>query len=126
MGKRMKRRDFILLIGGAAVATPRAVSAQQTTIPTIGFLSSIGLEESGLAAFRQGLAEFGYVERQNVLIEYRHADGNYDRLSTLAAELVSLPVRLIVSGPSAPPTLALKRLTSARYRIPAIYGPRSF
>jgi len=114
----MRRRDFISLIGGAAVVASRAARAQQAALPTTGFLGSIRLEESDLAAFRRGLFEFGYVEGQNVLIEYRNADGNYDRLSGLAAELVSLPVRLIVAGPSSPAALALKKVTST---IPIIF-----
>src|SRR5262245_7389829 len=105
---RMRRRGFIFVIGGASVAKSRVVNAQQSLVPTIGFLSSIGLEETGLAAFRRRLAESGYVEGQNVSIEYRHADGNYDRLSKLAAELVSRSVRLIVAVPSSPAPLALQ------------------
>jgi putative ABC transport system substrate-binding protein len=114
----MRRRDFIFLIGGAAIARSRAANAQQAATPKIGYLSSIGLEEKGLSAFRQGLAEFGYVEGKNISIEYRHADGNYDRLSAFAAELASLPVKLIVAAPSSPAPAALKKVTSA---IPIVF-----
>src|SRR5690349_19027973 len=91
-GRPMRRRDFISLIVGTLAVRNTASSAQRAAIPTIGFLSSIGLEESGIVAFRRGLSEAGYVQGQNVSIEFRHADGNYERLSDLAAELASLPV----------------------------------
>ena len=114
----MRRREFIVLVGGASVAKSRVADAQQSPSPKIGFLSSIGLEETGLAAFRRRLAEIGYVEGRNVSIEYRHADGNYDRLSKLAAELVSTPVKLIVAVPSSPAAVALQKVTST---IPVVF-----
>jgi putative ABC transport system substrate-binding protein len=113
----MKRREFITLLGGAAM-WPLAAAGQPATMPVIGFLSSISLQESGLRAFRQGLSESGYVEGRNIAIEYRHADGNYDRLATLAAELVSLPVRLIVAVPSSPAALAARKASST---IPIVF-----
>jgi putative ABC transport system substrate-binding protein len=112
----MRRREIITLLGGAA-AWPLVGRAEQLAI-VVGFLSSISLEDSGVSAFRRGLSEFGYVDGQNISIEYRHADGNYDRLLDLAAELKSLPVRLIVAVPSSPAALALKKATST---IPIIF-----
>src|SRR5262245_1193344 len=91
MSARMRRRESITLIAGAAAAWPRAARAQQRTMPVIGYLSGgapDGPFVSFLAAFRQGLGEIGYVEGQNVAFEYRWAEGHYDRLPALAVELV--------------------------------------
>src|SRR5260370_28118589 len=99
----MKRREFISLIGGAAAIWPLAASAQQPRMPIIGFL----LEGAGPppAAFYAGLKEFGFVEGQNITIQYRRAEAHYERLPALAAELVALnPDLLVATGsPSASP-----------------------
>jgi putative ABC transport system substrate-binding protein len=108
----MKRREFITLLGGTA-AWPLAVRAQQATTPLIGFLSSRSPNESEalVAAFHQGLAEAGYAEGQNVHLAFRWAEGRYDRLPELAAELVKAQVAVIASVGGSVSALAARSAT---------------
>jgi ABC-type uncharacterized transport system substrate-binding protein len=116
----MRRREFITLLGGA-VASPLAARAQQPALPVIGFMSgrSPGDSTHLVAAFRQGLAENGFVEGQTVAIEFRWADGDYDRLPALAADLVSRKVAVLVGvGGDVSAVVA----TKAARTIPVVFG----
>jgi putative tryptophan/tyrosine transport system substrate-binding protein len=113
----MRRREFIILFGGAA-AWPLAARAQQPAMPVVGFMSGRSAEDSAqiASAFRQGLADAGFVEGQTVKIEYRWANGNYDKLPALAADLVNYKVAILVGDVSA--AIAVK----ATKTIPVVFG----
>src|SRR5262245_56576834 len=119
-GDRVRRREFITLLGGAA-AWPLAARAQQTAMPVIGFLSfrSEADATDSVAAFRKGLGEVGYIEGRNVAVEYRWADARLDRLPMLAEELVRLPVAVLaaVAGQQTP-----RAAQTAPKTIPIVFG----
>src|SRR5262249_50209671 len=117
-GDRMKdamhRRSFLTLLGTAAAAWPVAARGEQRSLPVIGFLRSstdVGAVKS-VAAFRQGLGSSGYVEGQNVAIEYRYADFQYDRLPALAADLLRRQVTVIYAGDNAAAANAKRATTT--------------
>jgi putative tryptophan/tyrosine transport system substrate-binding protein len=108
----MRRRDFVILLAGAMGGRPSAAHAQQKAMPVIGFLQATRQNPRVVAAFRQGLSETGFVEGQNVAIEYRWAEGHYDLLPAMAADLVGRKVDLIVAVDGLS-VLAAKNATSA-------------
>jgi putative ABC transport system substrate-binding protein len=114
----MNRRKFIALLGSAAAAGPLAARAQQPSMALVGLLLSTEIDDRRVAAIRQGLKEAGYIEGRNVAIKYRSADGHFDRLAGLAAEMVADPVSAIVAlGP--PAAVAVKAATTA---IPIVFA----
>jgi len=117
----MRRRDFLSALGGAAASWPLGARAQQAAPPVVGFMSGRSAPDSAhlVAAFREGLGEAGFVDGQNVIIEFRWADGQYDRLPALAAELVSRPVSVLLGVGGDPSAIAAKRATST---IPIVFG----
>ena len=118
---QLRRRDFITLLGGAAVGWPLTARAQQQPMPVIGWMSGRSPEDSAhlVPAFRQGLREAGFVEGQNLSIEYRWARGDYGRLPTLAAELMERRVAVLVAVGGDPSAIAAKQATST---IPIVFG----
>ena len=117
----MRRRELIVGAGAAAILWRCATRAQTTALPVIGFLSSRSPEDSSaqMAGFRQGLAEMGYAEGENLAIEFRWARGDYERLPGLAAELVGKPVRVLATVGGEPAALAAKAATST---IPIVFS----
>src|SRR5271166_4768190 len=119
---QLRRREFITLLGNAVVAWPLAAHAQQPAMPVIGLLSALSEKQASelLVMFRRGLKEVGFVEGQNIALEYRWADGQYDRLPALAAELVRRPVTLIAT--QAPPAALAARAATTTIPIVFVVG----
>jgi putative ABC transport system substrate-binding protein len=110
----LRRRDFLTLLSGAIAAAPLAASAEARKVPRIGFLgnSTAALEANLVGPFREGLRDLGYVEGRSILIEYRWAEGNYERFPSLVAELIALRVDVIVTA-GTPAALAVKKVTKS-------------
>ena len=118
----MRRREFIGLLGGGAVAWPRVIRAQQSSTPVIGYLSTLSEAQvkGSVDAFRRGLNDTGFIEGRNIVVEYHYAEGQYERLPGLAAELVARPVSLILA--QAPPAAMAAKAATATIPIVFVVG----
>jgi len=116
----VRRRDFITLLGGAAVAWPIAARAQQPAMPVIGVLYGVSAAErtEHMAAFRRGLTEIGFVEGRNVAIEYRWAEGHYDRMAWMAVDLVGRRIAVMLIGGN---TTAVRAMIAATQSVPIVF-----
>ena len=120
MASYIERRKFLAMLGGAAAAWPLAAHAQQPAMPVIGFLHTRSEGDPSYAAFLKGLELAGFVEGRSVRIEYRWAAGQYDRLATMAADLVRQQVNVLVVGGGEPSVLAAKA-AAATSTIPIVF-----
>jgi putative ABC transport system substrate-binding protein len=118
----MRRRQVIGLLGGAAVAWPRLIGAQQSSMPVIGYLSTLSEAQvrGSVDAFRRGLSDTGFIEGRNITVVYRYAEGQYERLPGLAAELLTRPVSLILA--QAPPAAIAAKAATATIPIVFVVG----
>jgi len=116
----MRRREFITLLGGAAAAWPLAARAQPSAMPVIGVLYGVSAAEwaKPMAGFHRGLAEMGFVEGRNVVIEYRWAEGQFDRMPAMAGDLIGRKVAVILVGGSLP---GVRAVMAATQTIPIVF-----